>query len=50
MTSHHQFCIMSLTVSGEKVSKVNGDGDPVLAEQGVSVAPDTNIHGASSRL
>lgn len=42
--------IMPLTVSGEKIPEVNGDGDPVLAEEGVSVAPDTDIHGASSWL
>lgn len=48
------FCIkriiMSLTVSGKKIPEVNGDGDPVLAEEVVSVAPDTDIHGAGSWL
>lgn len=41
---------MSLTVSGEKFSEVDGKGDPVLADERVFVAPDTDIHGASSRL
>lgn len=41
---------MFLTVSGEKLPEVDGDGDPVLADEGVSVAPDADIHGASSRL
>ena len=42
--------IVRLTVSGEQVPEVDGDGDPVLAQEGVSVAPDTDIHRASSRL
>lgn len=42
--------ITSLTVSGEEVPEIDGDGDPVLAEEGASVAPDADIHGASSRL
>lgn len=41
---------MSLTVSGEKISEVDGDGEPVLGNEGVFVAPDADIHGASSRL
>lgn len=40
----------SLTVSGKKLFEVDGGGDPVLAEEGVPVAPHTDIHGASSRL
>lgn len=42
--------ITSLTVSGEEIPEVDGDGDPVLAEEGASVAPDADIHGASSWL
>lgn len=40
----------TLTVSGEEIPEVNGDRDPVLAEERVPVAPDADIHGASSRL
>lgn len=42
--------IMMLTVSGEEVSKVNGKGDPVLADERLLVAPDTDVHGASTWL
>lgn len=42
--------IMWLTVSGEKLSEVDGKGDPVLADERVFVAPDTDIHGASARF
>lgn len=41
---------MMLTVSGEKVSKVDGKGDPVMAEERLLVAPDTDVHGASTWL
>lgn len=42
--------IVMLTVSGEEVSKVDGKGDPVLADERLLVAPDTDVHGASTRL
>lgn len=41
---------VALTVSGEQVPEVDGDGDPVLADHGVSVAPDADVHGAGARL
>ncbi len=47
---YQTYIIMPLTVSGEKIPEVNGDGGPELVYKGVSVAPDTDIHGASSRL
>lgn len=39
-----------LTVSGEELPEVNGEGDPVLADQRVFVAPEADVHGAGARL
>lgn len=47
---HHFVIVVLLTVSGDKISEVDGKRDPVLGEEGDFVAPNTNIHGASSWL
>lgn len=41
---------MALTVSGEELPEVDGDRQPILADDGFPVAPDTDIHGASPWL
>ena len=41
---------MSLTVPGEQLPEVDGERDPVLADDRVPVAPDTDVHGACARL
>lgn len=40
--------VLPLTVSGDEVSEVYSEGDPVRVEESDSVAPQADIHGASS--
>lgn len=40
--------VLPLTVFGDEVSEVYREGDPVLVEHIGSVAPQTDVHGASS--
>ena len=42
--------ILWLTVSGEQLSEVDGEGDPVLTEDRVTVAPQADVHGAGPGL
>ena len=42
--------ILWLTLSGEQLSEVDGEGDPVLAEDRFTVAPQADVHGAGPGL
>ena len=49
MISTGTSCV-SLTVPGEQLPEVDGEIDPVLADDRVPVAPDADVHGACARL